>query len=117
VVGRRSRLTLVIVHHGHDASNAGADRLPVVVIIAVGRGRSPLRMFLMPPLAATWGRLPVSRRKTKFSCLAAVGILVGDAVHLLGGVPKTITMFALAWVSRAVFRSHACMPLVSLSVS
>jgi hypothetical protein len=117
VVGRRPRLTLVVVHCGPDTPNVGADCLPIVVIIAVGRGCSPLRMFLISPLTAAWGCLPVSWRTTKFSCLAAAGILVGDAVHLLGGAPKTITTFALDWVSRAVFRSRAHMPLVSLSVS
>jgi hypothetical protein len=53
----------------------------------------------------------------KFGCLTAGGVLGGDAVQLLSGVPKNITVFALARVPRAVFRSPACIPLASLSTS
>jgi hypothetical protein len=40
VVNRWPRLTLVAVHDSHDMPNAGAARLPVVVVIVVDRGRS-----------------------------------------------------------------------------
>jgi hypothetical protein len=40
VVSRWPRLTLVVVHDSHDVPNAGATRLPVVVVIVVDRGRS-----------------------------------------------------------------------------
>jgi hypothetical protein len=38
-------------------------------------------------------------------------------MQLLSGVPKNVTMFALAWVPRLAFRSGTCVPLASLSVS
>jgi hypothetical protein len=52
VVGWRPRLMLVIVHGSHDVQHACAARLPIVAIILVGRGRSPLRTLLVPPLAS-----------------------------------------------------------------
>jgi hypothetical protein len=70
---------LVAVRCSHDAPHVEVARLPVVVIVIVGRGHSPLRMLLAPPLAtlstlpgtlyndvrwrcpiAAWGRLPAS---------------------------------------------------------
>jgi hypothetical protein len=49
-------------------------------------------------LAATWGRLPTSLGRMKFGHLIAGGILGGDDARLLGGVPKNVIVFPLAWV-------------------
>jgi hypothetical protein len=38
-------------------------------------------------------------------------------MRLLGGVLENVTVFALAWVLHAAFRSRARVPLVSMSVS
>jgi hypothetical protein len=97
VVSRWPCLTFVVVHGNCDAHHAGAARLSVVVVVIVGRGRSPLRMLLVPLLAnldalpgaldgdvercllvTTWGHIPASWRKMKFSCLVAGGVLGGD---------------------------------------
>jgi hypothetical protein len=96
VVGRRPRLMLVVVHDSHDRPLAGATHLPVVVIIVVGRGHSPLKTLLAPPLGAlasaldgnigqclsvvAWSHLHASMRKTKFGRLATGGILGRDAI-------------------------------------
>jgi hypothetical protein len=48
--------------------------------------------------------------KTKLGCLAAGGILGGDADQFLGGVPKNVIVFALARVPCAVFKLHARIP-------
>jgi hypothetical protein len=66
------------------------------------------------PVAA-WCPLPASWGKMKFDCLAASVVLGGDAVQILGGVPKNVTVFALVWVPHAAFRSRACIPLASPS--
>jgi hypothetical protein len=57
VVDRWPCLTLVAVGSSRDTPYVGATRLPIVAIIVLGRGRSPLRTFLSPPLA-TLGALP-----------------------------------------------------------
>jgi hypothetical protein len=49
--------------------------------------------------------------------LIASGVQVGDVVWILSGVPKNVTVFVLALVSRVVHRSHAHAPLASLSAS
>jgi hypothetical protein len=71
-------------------------------------------LLLAPPLAAlgallgafdgnvgrclpvvAWCPLPASWGKMKFGCLAASVVLGGDAVQILSGVPKNVTVFAL----------------------
>jgi hypothetical protein len=105
-------------------------------VVVVGRGHSPPRTLIAPPLAAL-GALPyaldgdVGRRlpvaacfrllsswgKTKFGRLTTGGVLGGDASQLLGGVPESVIVFALVWVQRATFRSRARVPLVNLLAS
>jgi hypothetical protein len=130
VVCRQPHLTLVAVCGNHDVPYARAAYLPVPTIVVVGRG--PLRMLLAPLLAtlgaifgtldgnvrqcllaAAWGRLSGSLGGTKCSCLVASGIQVGNAVRLLGGVPKNVVVFVLAWVSHTVLKSCARAPLAS----
>jgi hypothetical protein len=122
VVCRHSRLTHVVVRGSHDAPNAIAACLPIIAIVMVIRGRGPLRMLLAPPLVAlntllgvvdgdvrrcllvaAWGCLPASLGRTKFDRLVAGG----DTTQLLGGVPKNIAVFALAWVPPMAFGSRA----------
>jgi hypothetical protein len=84
---------------------------PVVAVIIVGHGRSPLRTLLVPPFitlgalpsamdgdiewqlpTAAWGCLPASWRMMKSSRLTAGGVRGGDAAQLLYGVPKNVTV-------------------------
>jgi hypothetical protein len=116
--------------------HAEIAHLPIVAIVVVGRGHSPLRTLSVPHLAvlgalpstmdgdigwclltAAWGRLPTSRRKMKFSRLTVGGVLGGDAAKLLSGVPKNVIVFAQAWVPGVVFVSRARVLLASLSMS
>jgi hypothetical protein len=136
VVYRRPHLTLATVHGSHDAPHARADCLSIVAIIIVSHSHASLRTLLVPLLAAlgallgavdgnirwcllsaTWGLLPAAWERAKFGHLIASGILDGNVVHLLSGVPKNVTTFTLARVPCAAFGSHACVPLASLSVS
>jgi hypothetical protein len=136
VVCRRPHLTLVAVCGNHDTPYARAAYLPVPAIVVVGRGRGPLRILLAPLLAtlgaifgtldsnvrqrllaAAWGRLSSSLGGTKCSRLVASGIQVGNAMRLLGVVPKNVVVFVLAWVSHMVLKSCARAPLASLLVS
>jgi hypothetical protein len=102
VFGRQTRLTLVTVHDSHDAPLAGTTRHPIIGVVIVSHGCNPLRTLLVPPLAA-------------LSALSSD--LDGDAAQFLGGVPKNVIVFALAWVPHAPFRSRTRVPLASLSVS
>jgi hypothetical protein len=52
-------------------------------------------------VVASYGRFPAAWDREKFGCLLVVGILGGDVVHLLGGVPKNVV--------RCPFRS-LCLP-------
>jgi hypothetical protein len=52
-------------------------------------------------LATACSRLPASLGGTKCGCIIAGGIWIGDVAWLLGGVPKIVTVFILAQVSRA----------------
>jgi hypothetical protein len=134
VVCRWPRLTLVAVCGSCDTPRVGATCLPVVAIIVVGHGRGPLRMLVAPLLAAlsailgtvdgniercllaaTWGRLPASLGGMMCDHLTAGGVRVGDAVRLLGGVPKNVTPFVWAWVLSMAHRSCARARLASLS--
>jgi hypothetical protein len=136
VVGRRPHLTLVTLHGSRDVPLAGAAHFLVFAIVIVDCSHSPFRTLLVPPLAAlcalpsasdsdigwclpvaAWGHLLASWRKMKFGRLTASGVLGGAAAQVLGPVPKNVIVFALLRVPHATFRSHACVPLVSLSVS
>jgi hypothetical protein len=132
VVGRRPCLTLVTVHDSHDVPHVAVAGLPIVAVIIVGRGCSPLRMLLVPSLsslsalagaldgdvrwclpAATWSCLPASwwwHTGPKFSCLTAGGILGNDAAQLIRGVLENVMVFALARVLCAAFRSRTRVP-------
>jgi hypothetical protein len=109
---------LAAVCGSHNAPCTRAAYLPVPAIVVVSRGRGPLRMLLAPLLAtlgtifgtldgnvrqcllaAAWGRLSASLGGTKRGRLVAGGVQVGNDVRLLGGVPKNIIVFILAWVS------------------
>jgi hypothetical protein len=100
---------LVWPSYGDNSIPSQSHHFFILAIIAVDRGRNPLRTFLVPLLAslgtllgmmdgdiewcllaATQGRLPVVWGRVKFSCLIAGGILGGNATQLLGGVPKNI---------------------------
>jgi hypothetical protein len=65
-------------------------------------------------LATTWGHLPASLGRMKFGRLIADGILGGDILQLLSGVPQNVTLFTLAQVPCEVFGSRH---LASLSAS
>jgi hypothetical protein len=65
-------------------------------------------------LATTWGHLPASLGRMKFGHLIADGILGGDILRLLSGVPQNVTLFTLARVPCEVFGSRH---LASLSAS
>jgi hypothetical protein len=136
VVYRRPHLMPATVYGSHDAPDARADCLSIVAVIIVSRSHASLRTLLVPLLAAlgallgavdgnvrwcllsaTWGLLPAAWDRVKFGRLIASGILGGNAVHLLGGVPKNVATFTLARVPCAAFGSHAHVPLASLSVS
>jgi hypothetical protein len=73
----------------------------------IGHSRGPLKVLLAPPLAvldallsavdgnvgrcplaAAWGRLPASLGRMKFDRHVAAGVLGGDTVQLISGVPK-----------------------------
>jgi hypothetical protein len=90
MIARRLCLTVVVVRGSRDAPHARAIRLPIVAIVIVGHGHSPLRTLIVPPLAtrdalpgasngdirqhlpaAAWGHLPASWWKMKFSFFAA----------------------------------------------
>jgi hypothetical protein len=49
VVGKRLHLTFVALCGSHDMPHAGATCHPVVAVVIVGCGRSPLRMLHVPP--------------------------------------------------------------------
>jgi hypothetical protein len=61
--------------------------------------------------------LPTSWGKTKFGSLTTASVLGGDAAQLLGGVPENVTMFALAGVPCATFRSRSHILQASLLLS
>jgi hypothetical protein len=107
VVCRRSCLALANACGSHDAPHAGAACYLIVAAFVVGRDYYPLRTLLAPLLAAlgildddvrwhllaaAWGRLPTAWGRAKFGHLIAGGILGGDAVQLLGGVPKSVVV-------------------------
>jgi hypothetical protein len=81
VVGRRPHLTLVAVCGSRDAPHVGAAHLPIVAVIVVGCGRSPLRTLLAPPIAAL-GAMPGFWTATSDD---ASLLLLGVASLLLGG--------------------------------
>jgi hypothetical protein len=62
------------VPDSHDVPHAGATRLPVVVIVAVGRGPSPLRTLLPPPVA-TLGALPSALDGASLPLLGVASLL------------------------------------------
>jgi hypothetical protein len=53
----------------------------------------------------------------KFGYLTTGGVLASNAAQLLGGVPKSVTVFTLTRVPSAAFGSHTHVPLASLPVS
>jgi hypothetical protein len=94
----------------------------IVFAFVVSHGCKPLRTLLAPLLAALgtllgvldsnvkqhllvadWGHLPAAWGRVMFSHLIAGGVLCGDAAQLLGGVPESVTVLALAWVPHAAF--------------
>jgi hypothetical protein len=136
VVCRQSCLVLAVACGGHDTHHTGAAHVPIVAAITVGHDYDPLNMLLAPLLAtpctlfsvldndvgrhpstADRGCLPASFGGKKFGRLIAGGVLGGGTTYLLGGVPKNVTVFALAWVPCVVFRSLVRVPLESLLVS
>jgi hypothetical protein len=115
VVCRWPHLTPVTMCNSRDVPHARAACLTAVAVIMVNHGCGPLRMLLVPLpatlsatlgavddtigrrfLAATWGHLPTSLGGTKCNCFVASGVWAGDAVWLLGGVPKDVTAFVRA---------------------
>jgi hypothetical protein len=52
-----------------------------------------------------------------FGYLTTGGVLASNAAQLLGGVPKSVTVFALTRVPSVAFGSHTRVPLASLPVS
>jgi hypothetical protein len=124
--------TLVIVCGSRDAPHVGAACLPVVVVLMVDRGRGPLRTLLVPLLATlgamdgdvgwhllatAWGCLPATQDRMKFGRLIAGGVLGGDVVLLLSGVPENVIVCTLSWVPCATFGSRTYATLASMSVS
>jgi hypothetical protein len=133
VICGQPHLTLIAMCSSYNAPRVGAAHLPAIVVVVVGRGRGPMRMLLMPLLAAlsailgamddnigrhlvaaACGRLLASLGGTKCDRLIVGGIRVGDATWLLGGVPKNVDAFVRAQLSHVVHRSCTRAFLVSL---
>jgi hypothetical protein len=113
VVCGRLRLMLVAVCDSRDAPHIRATHLPVIAIIMVGCGHSPLKALLVPPFAtldalptavdgdvgwrsltAAQGRLPASLSQAKHDHLVAGGMLDGYAVLRLECVPNKVGLLA-----------------------
>jgi hypothetical protein len=114
-------LTLVNPCGGQDAPHVGATCLPIVAIIVVGHGRTPLKVLLVPlfatlatlptivdgnvrrcSLAVALGHLSASLGRVKHDRLTASVVLCGDAMRQLKCVPAKVAMLALERVPRTV---------------
>jgi hypothetical protein len=114
VVYGRLHLMLVAVCDSRDAPHIRATHLPIIAIIMVGCGHSPLKALLVPhfatldtlpaavdgdvgrrSLTAAQGRLPASLSQAKHDHLVAGGVLDGYAALHLECVPKKVAMLAL----------------------
>jgi hypothetical protein len=105
VVCRRSCLVLATACGNRDVPHAKAACFLVVATIIAVCGRNPLRTFLVPLLAtlgimdgdvewhllaAARGHRPAAWGRAMFGCLIVGGVLGGDAVQVIGGVPKNV---------------------------
>jgi hypothetical protein len=59
------------VRGSRDTPHAGAARLPVIAVVVIGHGHSPLRMLLASPVAAL-GAFPGAMDGDVRRCLLAV---------------------------------------------
>jgi hypothetical protein len=107
-----------------------------LIVVAIGRGRGPLKALLVPLFAAFgtflsavggdvgWrlpvaarGRLPASLGRVKCDHLIASGALGGNAAWLLERVPKEVAMYTLPWALCVAIELQARAALVSLGLS
>jgi hypothetical protein len=85
VIGRRPSLMLVTMHGSHDMHHARAAHLPVVAIIVVDCGHSPMRTLLVPPLTALYA-LPSALDGTSLPLLGVTSLLYGGRQNLVASL-------------------------------
>jgi hypothetical protein len=85
VIGRRPSLMLVTMHGSHDMHHARAAHLPVVAIIVVDCGHSPMRTLLAPPLTALYA-LPSALDGTSLPLLGVASLLYGGRRNLVASL-------------------------------
>jgi hypothetical protein len=123
VVYGRPHWTPITTSGGRYVSHTGAAHHPVVAIVTAGRGCGPLKMLLLPLVAAFdallgavggdigWclpvaalGGLPASLCWAKHDRLIGGGALGANVVWLLECAPEEVAMFALSQALCVTFR-------------